>query len=123
MQKINIQQARRLGFISNSLGKKTKYGNKKTSYKGFLFDSKKEAERAMELDSLKKKGVIISWFPQPEFKIIHNDVKICSYFADFSVQYHNGYVEYEDVKGVKTDVYKLKKKLVLAFHGITIKEI
>jgi len=29
----------------------------------------------------------------------------------------------EDVKGVKTPVYRLKKKLVEALHGITIQEI
>jgi len=32
-------------------------------------------------------------------------------------------VEYEDTKGVRTDVYKLKSKLVKAFHGIIIKEL
>lgn len=121
MQRMTVQQARKSGLLS--LGKKSKYSNKKTLYKGHLYDSKKESQRAMELDSLKKRGVIKDWWVQPEFKIIHQGVKICSYFADFAVLYNNGFIEYEDVKGVKTDIYRLKKKLVQAFHGITIKEL
>lgn len=32
-------------------------------------------------------------------------------------------IEVEDVKGMKTQVYKMKRALVLKAHGITIKEI
>lgn len=101
----------------------SKYGNKRTAYNGRFFASKREAHRAWELDMLKRAGVITSWLPQPEFKIVHNEVKICSYFADFKVFYPNGSVEYEDVKGMRTDVFILKKKLVKAFYNIEIKEI
>lgn len=77
----------------------------------------------MELDILIRVGAITRWSAQPEFKIEHKGVKICKYIADFKVQYPDGRIEYEDVKGFKTDIYKLKKKLVLAFYGIEIKEL
>lgn len=118
---MKVAEARRLGLLS--LGKQSKYNNQKTLYKGFLYDSKREAMRAMELDSLKKRKVIREWNPQHELKIIYEGQKICSYFADFRVEYHNGVVEFEDVKGVRTAVFILKKKLVRAFYGITIKEL
>lgn len=101
----------------------SKYSNKKTEYNGIIFDSKKEARRAQELDVLKRVGEITSWSPQPVFKIEHEGVKICVYKADFKVEYPDGRIEYEDIKGFKTPVYNLKKKLVKAFYGIDIKEL
>lgn len=101
----------------------SKYGNRKTVYNGRLYHSKKEAHRAFELDVLVRVGEITSWFPQPVFRISHQGVEICKYIADFKVVYPDGRIEYEDVKGVKTDIYRLKKKLVKAFHSIDIKEL
>jgi hypothetical protein len=107
--------------------KRSKYGNKKTEYGGFLFDSKKEANYARELDLLKSaKGYhdkVHSWERQIPFEIRVNDIKICKYIADFRVNYEDGREEYIDVKGVRTDVYKIKKKLVEAQYGIVIKEV
>lgn len=105
-------------------GKKTnKYGNKKTEYSGRLYDSKKEANRAAELDVLVRGGVVRNWQAQPRFHFQYGGVKICSYVADFRVEYTDGTVDIEDVKGYKTDVYKLKKKMMKAFYGIEIKEL
>jgi hypothetical protein len=47
---------------------------------------------------------------------------ICTYVADFKYL-ENGKEVVEDVKGFKTPVYKLKKKLVEAIYGIEIIEI
>lgn len=100
-----------------------KYNNQKTIYNGRQYHSKKEAERAFQLDLMVRAGIVKRWTPQPQFKIQFNRVQICSYFADFEVHYFDGRVEIEDVKGVRTDIYKLKKKLVFACYGIIIKEI
>lgn len=101
----------------------TKYGNTRTTYNGRLYDSKKEAARAEELDMLTRADDgVLSWVPQPEFELVVNDVLIGKYIADFSVQWKDGSVTYEDVKGVRTPLYKLKKKLVEALYGITITE-
>lgn len=101
----------------------SKYGNKKTVYNGRLYDSKKEAGRAQELDILVRVGEVISWSPQPVFRIEHRGVNICKYIADFMVEYADGRIEYEDVKGFRTAIYRLKKKLVKAFYSVDIKEI
>jgi hypothetical protein len=48
------------------------------------------------------------------------------YMPDFEYTDHTGPVPvrlYEDVKGVRTAVYKLKKRLIEAQYGITIVEI
>lgn len=45
-----------------------------------------------------------------------------TYLADF-VYEKGSQTIVEDVKGMKTDVYKIKRKLMLYFHGIRIKEV
>lgn len=102
--------------------KRGKYNNQKTIYNGRQYDSKKEAKRAWELDLLLRSGNILSWKSQPEFPIVLNGIKICSYFGDFLVEYQDR-KEVEDVKGFRTDIYKIKRKLVKAFYGIDIKEL
>ncbi len=104
--------------------KKPKYGNVKTAVDGILFDSKREAHRYYELKLMEKAGEITHLKLQPQFKCEINNVKICTYKADF--EYHrladNAWVV-EDVKGMKTPVYNLKKRLVKAFHGVDVIEI
>lgn len=128
-QRMSLSEARRLGVLNQAnqpvLTKtpSNKYGAKRTLYNGRWFSSKREADRAGELDLLVRSGYVRSWEAQPKFPIEHNGVKICSYFADFKVEYPDGHIEIEDVKGFKPAVYKLKKKLVKAFYGIDIKEL
>lgn len=104
-----------------------KYNNKKTLYKGTLFDSKKEADYAATLDLLKrasnKKECVLSYEMQVPFQVILNEKKICKYFADFRVHYADGRLEIVDVKGMKTAIYRLKKKLVEAQYEVEIKEV
>ncbi len=48
-------------------------------------------------------------------------MKLCDYVADFS--YKEGDMEIdEDFKGERTPIYNLKRRMMLAFHGITIRE-
>lgn len=101
---------------------RSKYGNRKTEVDGFVFDSKREAERYSELKLLEKAGVIQSLTLQPKFEVKVNGKHICNYFADFEYM-ENGKLIREDVKGVRTDVFILKKKLVEALYDITIVEI
>lgn len=99
----------------------------KTEYRGKTFDSKKEANYALRLDVLKKSTDINQRVEKYEcqvpFEITLNGIKICKYILDFRVTFTSGKVEFVDVKGVKTPVYKLKKKLVEAQYGILIKEV
>lgn len=105
----------------------SKYGNKKTEYNGKVFDSKREAEHCMLLDTLKKatkkEDRVISYECQVPFQITVNGVKICKYIADFIVVFGDGRTEVQDVKGFRTSIYLLKKKLVEAQYEIKIIEI
>lgn len=99
-----------------------KYKNIRTSVDGFVFDSQREARRYGELKLLVRSGDIHSLELQPRFPIVINGVKVCTYVADFGYADHTGSPVVEDVKGVKTPIYRLKAKLVKAVYGITILE-
>ena len=102
--------------------KKTKFNNIVNYYDGKKFDSKKECERYKEL---KHEGVK-DLKCQKKYEIVVNDVKICSYIADFVYTDYKGQTVVEDVKSEHTrklPVYRLKKKLLKACYGIDIKEV
>lgn len=99
-----------------------KYGAKKVLLDGNLFDSIKEARRYIELDALQEAGEISFLELQPKFVIDIKGRRVCTYTADFRYRLPDGSVVVEDVKGVKTPVYRLKKKLMAALHGIEIQE-
>lgn len=133
-------------YRKSLLQKPSKYGAKKTECDGYVFDSKRESERYSELKIREAAGEIFGLELQPRFECVVNGKKICTYIADFRYKEYNppenikyiqddGSVEekvvdftgfktiVEDVKGMKTPAYKLKKKLVEALHNIEIKEI
>lgn len=121
---------------------RNKYNAKKCVINGEVFDSKKEAHRWQELKILEKAGEIQNLRRQVKFVLIpaQKDTTVttkkngtpkltlrvvereCSYIADF-VYDENGMMVVEDCKGVRTEAYKLKKKMMLFFHGIRIKEV
>ena len=109
----------------------TKYGNSKTYVGGIQFDSKHEAERYVELKYWERiKGIrdlqlqvpfeLIPAQRDENGKVVERAVK---YIADFVYYDQNGNLVVEDAKGMKTDAYKLKKKMMLYFKGIKIKEV
>lgn len=100
--------------------KRSKFNAKKTEVDRILFDSKKEAKRYVELKSLKKAGEVIVFFRQLPLRLPEGT----SYKLDFLVFWRDGNVTFEDVKGMKTDVYKLKKKRVEHyFYPVEITEL
>lgn len=87
------------------------------------FDSKKEARRAGELKLLQRAGHIIDLVIHPRYRIDIAGFHVCDYEADFQYRnWKNGQLVVEDCKGVQTAVYKIKKKLMRAVHGIEILE-
>lgn len=108
-----------------------KYNARKTIADGIKFDSRKEAKRYVELKEMERKGLIkglqlqVPFELVPSFTIIIDGKKKkrrnMKYIADF-VYYENNEKVVEDVKGRKTDVYKLKKKIFEYKYKITIKE-
>lgn len=93
------------------------------------YASKKEAKRAADLELLEKLGKIRELYKQPRFQLLKGDGSRTDrgiwYAADFSywdIEKQERIVE--DVKGgCKTPVYRLKKKLMWAIHGIRIQEV
>ncbi len=106
-------------------GKKgNKYKAERTTVDGITFDSKMEARRYEELRQMESAGIIRDLVLQPRYPLVVNGHKIGTYVADF--EYYDkekDMVITEDVKGVKTPAYKLKKKLVWALHGVEIVEV
>lgn len=101
------------------VAKPSKYHAQPTVVDGFRFDSKREAERYLELKVLVQGTVEV----HPRFPLYVGDVLIATYEADFRYETPDGEVVVEDVKGVKTAVYRLKKKLVEVLYGIKITEV
>lgn len=103
---------------------KNKYGARKlTAPDGQKFDSVKEFHRWGCLRLLERAGKISDLKRQVSFELIpkQDGERACTYVADF-VYYEDGKMVVEDCKGFKTDVYRIKKKLMLWVHGISIKE-
>jgi predicted nuclease of restriction endonuclease-like RecB superfamily len=84
-----------------------------------LYDSKKEADFAKQLDLRLKAKDIKYWIGDKKvlrFPVIVNGRKICTYTPDFEITHNNGLVEYVDVKGVRTPIFNLKWKLIQALY-------
>ena len=110
----------------------SKYNNQKTRIGKYTFDSKKEAERFVFLKArldhgeIEKLALQVPFELQPAFVDADGHKhRAIIYIADF-VYIEAGQWIVEDVKGYKTEVYKLKKKLFdfkYKDEGITLKEI
>ena len=118
----------------------SKYNATKTVIDGEVFDSRKEARRYQELLVLLNTGAIFDLQRQVKFvlipaqrepdiigpkggrkpgKVIEREI---SYIADFMYS-KNGKIVVEDVKGIRTKEYILKRKMLLYFYGIRIEEV
>lgn len=88
------------------------------------FPSKAELRRFRSLRLEQMAGQIESLELQPSYTIVLNGKSICTYRADFKY-IRDGQRVIEDVKGTTNEkyldpVFKLKRKLVEAVHGINI---
>lgn len=121
---------------------RSKYGNKKAKASGKVFDSRTERSRYYTLQVLEKAGEISDLRLQVPFEVIpaiYETVEVqlktkvkqvrklvqraTHYVADFVYKDKDGNVVVEDSKGFRTKEYLLKKKMMRAFLGITIKEV
>lgn len=93
-----------------------KYNNKKVQVDMYVFDSIRESQRYKELKLLERAGEISNLELQPKFLLQESfkkngkTYKAINYIADFMYE-EKGKVIVEDVKGIQTDVFKLKHKL------------
>ena len=131
--------------LDELLGKKkkgeSKYHAKETVVDGIRFDSAGEARRYSELKLLLRSGEISDLRRQVPFVLIptqrepptvgpRGGVRVGKcieqsvvYYADFVYRTRSGETVVEDTKGVRTEAYKIKRKLMLWIHGIRIKEV
>lgn len=129
-----------------------KYKNKKVTYDGIEFDSKKEVKRYIELKDLESAGKITGLELQKTFVLIPAQYEetgevytkgknagqpkrgkcieqAVTYKADFAYIDESGKQVVEDIKGYRDPAsgayarYIIKRKMMLYFHGIRIKEI
>lgn len=103
---------------------RTKYRNTSVTHDGFRFDSKAELKRYQELKWLEQAGAISGLERQKEYLLIpaQKGERKVSYKADF-VYREDGEQVVEDVKGMRTKDYVIKRKLMLFMHGVRIREI
>ena len=122
---------------------RSKYHAKKVTVNGITYDSKKEANRHAELLFLERGGVITELDRQVKFTLLpahyeHYErygkkgqrlkdgwrcvERAVFYVADFTYK-QDGKLIVEDVKGVRTPEYILKRKMMYHFHGIKIREV
>ena len=94
-----------------------KYHNNKINVDGITFDSKDEAKYYEALKDKKAKGLIQNFELQPKFVLQESftknnkTYKQITYKADFRVYTNEGISYCVDVKGMLTDVFKIKLKL------------
>lgn len=105
----------------------SKYHAKKTCVDGITFDSKREADRYLVLKNMEEDGTIgnlrrqVRYELVPAFDVDGRHYRPVYYVADF-VYTEGGKEVVEDVKGMRTDVYRLKSKLFARRYGKAIKE-
>lgn len=97
--------------------KRSKYGNKRVTVKGVVFDSIAESRYFLVLLDKKKKKEILDYELQPRFLLQESFKKNgetfreIEYVADFKVIHNDGRIEIVDVKGMETEIFKIKRKL------------
>ena len=105
---------------------KLKYGNVPVREGGAYFSSTGEFKRWCELKLLEKAGQIFDLKRQVPFDLTVNTVNICKYVADFTYRDHGifgGALIVEDYKSAatKTPIFDIKRKLMMACHGIDVR--
>ena len=108
--------------------KRNKYNNIKTEIDGIKFDSRKEAATYSQLKLYEKGNLIKDLQLQVKYELIPKLVingkieRAISYIADFVYWdcVHNCQIVH-DAKGMQTDVFKIKYRLMKTIHGIDIK--
>jgi hypothetical protein len=137
-----IQALARAAGVAPDKGK-AKYGNTRTQVDGQWFDSAKEARRVSTLKQLERAGVIRDLVLQREFPLVVTNIDtgaetiVGAYRADADyiivdprrapvIGRKAGDWIVEDVKSEATAgnaVYRLKKKIVAARHGVEVVEV
>jgi hypothetical protein len=106
--------------------KNSKYGAiPTTNRQGEKFRSQLESTYYDRVKLMQLGGELLKFEREVRFELIVNEVFICAYICDYILYWKDGRVEHIDCKSAATvtQLYKLKKQLMLAIHGITLIEV
>jgi len=112
MQRMTARQYR-----NASKRRRNKYRNRRVEIDGHMFDSKAEARYYKQLQLLEKADEILFFKLQPRYRLLDgfekNGVRHrpIDYVADFEIHHKDGSIEVIDVKGHKTQVFRIKQKM------------
>lgn len=112
-------------LLSQPKRKKSKFKNIRIEIDGIPFASKREGAYYSELKLREKAGEVGGVELQRRFALLGKDgMLICTYVADFCFWDHvEGRFRCIDVKGVETDVFKIKRKLMKSCLGIDVEVV
>ena len=100
----------------------TKYNARKTKVDNIIFDSMAEARRYGELKLMYEAGVIHKLKVHPRYVLLEPFTvkgiryRGVTYVSDFEY-IENGVIVVEEIKGAKTQVWRLKEKLFMDRYG------
>lgn len=107
----------------------SKYHARKTVLDGITFDSGAEAARWAQLCLMERANLIHGLERQVPFQLVPSEtgpdgkrLRPMRYVADFVWTDAEGREHVEDVKGVRTEAYKIKKRLMWHILGIAVEE-
>lgn len=106
------QLLKNLGKDAPKESKKSKYNSRKVRVDGIPFDSQKEADYYCDLKLLLQSGVIDGFCRQARFVVTAGDdeTRATEYVTDFVIFFPDKTYKIVDVKGMETEVFKLKMK-------------
>jgi hypothetical protein len=93
-----------------------KFNNHTSVYNNNYYDSIKEADYAQELDLRVRAKDIKSWRRQIPIELKVGEYKICTYILDFEITHNDKTIEFIEIKGFETAIWRLKKKLFEAIY-------
>lgn len=99
----------------------SKYNAKKVEVDGIKFDSNVEAEYYLHLEEQVDKGEIQGFERQVKMTLqdsfylegVKGKIRAITYVVDFKITEKDGSITYIDVKGIETDVFKMKRKMFM----------
>ena len=105
-----------------------KYNARKVTIDGITFDSQSEGRYYQHLLGLMESGVVESFEMQKPYTLLDKfphpktgkTIRAIKYVPDFEVIYTDGRVEVVDVKGMRTDVFRMKCKLFMFRYQIPL---
>jgi hypothetical protein len=121
IEKISVKEYKEK-YEHKTFFKKNKYNAKKVLLDGMKFDSISEGDFYLELLQQKNCGLIKEIQCQAKEEFYIYDKFICNYYVDFKIEHNDGTIEYIEHKGMATDLWKMKWKMLLAKYSDEIKD-